>query len=316
MDGSQSVPVEAVTKAPAPPPRYFPVREEFARRFLAGEGIEIGALHMPLPVPPGAQVSQVDRMPVEELRQHYPEIAELPLQPVDIFDDGETLATIAPESQDFIVANHFLEHTADPIGTIETHLGKLKPGGVLFYAVPDKRYSFDFRRPVTPLEHMVRDHEEGAAGSRQQHYEEWVRFVASTDAERADEGFEELVAKRAAHLEAADYSIHTHVWTQASFLGLLLLCRERFGEDFDLEAMAQCSLEVVVVLRKRGAWPEPAEPDTSIAELRREIALLQSYGDNVRNELVATAGALRDIEASPSWRLTGPLRWLKSRLGR
>jgi SAM-dependent methyltransferase len=316
MEEPRPIPVEAVTQAPASPPRYLPVREEFAYRFLSGEGLEIGALHMPLPVPPQARVRQVDRMPVEELRRHYPEIAALPLQPVDVVDDGETLATIAPESQDFIVANHFLEHTADPIGTIETHLGKLRPGGVLFYAVPDKRFSFDFRRPVTPLEHMVRDHEQGPEGSRRQHYEEWARFVASTDEERAAEGFEELVADRARELDAADYSIHTHVWTQASFLGLLLLCRERFEEAFDIEAVAQCSLELVVVLRKRGAWPQPAEPDASIAELRREMARLERHGDRAQSELVAATQALRAVEASPSWRLTKPLRWLKSRLGR
>ena len=106
----------------------------------------------------------MDRMTVPELRKHYPELDDQDLAPVDVVDDGETLSMIEPESVDFIVANHFLEHCEDPIRTITTHLGKLRPGGVLFYAVPDKRYTFDFRRPRTPLSHLIADHEDGGRG--------------------------------------------------------------------------------------------------------------------------------------------------------
>ena len=87
-------------------------------------------------------------------------------------------------SQDFIIANHFLEHTENPIGTIETHLGKLKPGGVLFYAVPDKRYTFDFRRPVTPIEHMVADYEQGPERSRQRALQRVGRLVIDEESAR------------------------------------------------------------------------------------------------------------------------------------
>jgi hypothetical protein len=37
----------------------------------------------------------------------------------------------------------------------------LRPGGVLYLAVPDKRYTFDADRPVTPTDHLLRDHREG-----------------------------------------------------------------------------------------------------------------------------------------------------------
>ncbi len=176
-------------------------------------------------------------------------------------DDGETLATIADASQDFIVANHFLEHTENPIGTIETHLSKLKPGGILFYAVPDKRYTFDFRRPVTPLEHMVADYEEGPERSRAEHYAEWCRLVIDEESDSVgtpeQAASEEWVARRAAELEAAKYSIHMHVWTQAEFLKLILDLRERLGDGFDLQAAASVAIEFIVVLRKAGPPPPP-----------------------------------------------------------
>ena len=166
MSTTQSGPDQDTAGPRDPAPVFLDARREFAERFLAGEGLEIGALHLPLETPPGAHVRYVDRMSVEELRAEYAELAEWDLTPVDVIDNGELLSTIPEASQDFIVANHFLEHCEDPIRTIETHLGKLRPGGVLFYAVPDKRYTFDCRRPLTPLDHMVADHEQGPERSR------------------------------------------------------------------------------------------------------------------------------------------------------
>ena len=153
------------------------MRAGLTAELLRGSGIEIGALHLPMVLPAGVSVRYVDRMTVPELRAHYPELEGLDLAPVDVVDDGERLLTFEPESVDFIIANHFLEHCEDPIRTIETHLSKLRPGGTVFYAVPDKRYTFDFRRPRTPLSHVIADHEDGGRASRSQHYLEYVRLV-------------------------------------------------------------------------------------------------------------------------------------------
>jgi SAM-dependent methyltransferase len=259
-----------------PAPVYFDARREFARRFLAGEGLEIGALHLPLATPPAAKVRYVDRMSVDRLRAEYPELAEWDLTEVDVIDDGELLATVPEESQDFIVANHFLEHCEDPIRTIGTHLGKLRPGGVLFYAVPDKRFTFDHRREVTPLEHMVEDHERGPERSRSGHYGDWTRLVISGEAPAGLEGaaIDEWAAGRARELEQAGYSIHFHVWTQAEFLQLILHCRERYREAFDLEAAARQGIEFVVVLRKAGTSgvPPPSLPPPAGTSRWRRLA--------------------------------------------
>jgi SAM-dependent methyltransferase len=239
-------------------------RGQLAAHFLSGEGLEIGPLHQPLTLPPHAKARYVDRMSLEDLRSEYPELAGWNLTTVDVIDDGELLTTIAEGSQDFIVANHFLEHTENPINTIRTHLGKLKPGGVLFYAVPDKRFTFDFRRPVTPLEEMVADYEEGPERSRRAHYDEWTRLVIDANSPHAgkDEpaAHEEWAEAKARELEAAAYSIHMHVWTQAEFLKLILECRERCDEGFDIEAAARQLIEFMVVLRKAGPPPAPVPP--------------------------------------------------------
>jgi SAM-dependent methyltransferase len=222
----------------------------------------------------------VDRMTADQLRSEYPELADWDLTQVDIVDDGERLATIPEESQDFIIANHFLEHCENPLRTIETHLGKLRPGGVLFYAVPDKRFTFDFRRPVTPIDHMVADYEKGPEISRTTHYEEWCRFVL--DHEAGEQGAtDEWVASRAQALEGTGYSIHMHVWTQAEFLRLMLELRERLAEAFDIEAAARVGIEFIVVLRKDGPLPPP--PTRS-----RLLAVATDSGERHRLRAVLT----------------------------
>lgn len=275
-----------------PLPVYLDARTAFANSYLIGEGIEIGPLHQPLGVPPHAHVRYVDRMPAADLRQEYPELAEWNLANVDIVDDGEKLETIPAASQDFIVANHFLEHTEDPVGTIETHLGKLKPGGVLFYAVPDKRFTFDFRRPPTPIEHMIADHEEGPERSRAEHYREWCRLVideeagASPSVGNAEQAAsEEWVEERARQLEAQSYSIHMHVWTQAEFLRLILTLRERNDDIFDIEAAARVGIEFIVVLRKEGPLPV-APPPPRPPRIREEARTVSKRAlDRVRDEI-------------------------------
>jgi SAM-dependent methyltransferase len=256
-----------------PAPVYFDARREFAERFIAGEGLEIGALHLPLQVSSRARVRYVDRMSVEKLRSEYKELATWDLTSVDVIDNGERLETIPEGSQDFIIANHFLEHCEDPIRTIGTHLGKLKPGGVLFYAVPDKRYTFDHRRPLTPLEHMVDDHDLGPERSRAEHYDEWTRLVVDEDAPPRDSPeYEGWAVGKARKLEADAYSIHMHVWTQAEFLKLIVDCRERFEDAFDIEAAARQAIEFVVVLRKAGTPsvpPSGAPPTAGTGRWRR-----------------------------------------------
>jgi SAM-dependent methyltransferase len=285
-----SRPAEAAPEQLQPGPDYLAARAVLAESFLFGEGLEIGPLHQPLAIPRGARARYVDRMRVDDLRREYPELAEWDLTEVDVVDDGETLATVADGSQDFIVANHFLEHTEDPIGTIGAHLTKLKPGGILFYAVPDKRFTFDFQRPVTPLAHMVADHEQGPERSRRQHYEEWCRLVIAAETGGDPEG-------RATELEAMGYSIHMHVWTQAEFLRLILEIRERSDQAFDIEACAHRGIEFMVVLRKRGAQPPPGPDSQAVLRTRPKPADVPDPGLRRRIRRALRA-AKREIRGS------------------
>jgi hypothetical protein len=62
-----------------------------------------------------------------------------------------------------------------------------------------------------------------------------------------------------------------HVWTQSEFLSLILHCRERFGDAFDIEAAARRGIEFVVVLRKSGALPAPPGGGSASRRLTRPL---------------------------------------------
>ncbi|HXR28587.1 MAG TPA: methyltransferase domain-containing protein [Solirubrobacteraceae bacterium] len=224
-------------------------RRRLARRYLRGEGLEVGALHAPLWMPAGARVRYVDRMDVRALREHYPELASEELVAVDVIDDGERLGTQADASADFIIANHFIEHTEDPLGTLASHLRVLRPGGILYLAVPDRRRTFDSARQATPLAHLLADHSEGPARSRRAHQEEWARLV--------DKVPETEVPARVAALEEADYSIHYHVWAPWEFREMLDHAREVGQLPFTIEAVQPNEHEFIVILR-RTPVPGPA----------------------------------------------------------
>ncbi|GAA6618188.1 methyltransferase domain-containing protein [Scytonema sp. NUACC26] len=224
------------------PSHFCVLRKRIAEQYLKGNGIEIGPLHQPLEIPSHATVRYIDRMPVDELKKLYPELSDYEFVEPDILDDGESLLSIPDSSVDFVIANHMIEHCENPIGTIEHHLRVLKQDGILYIAVPDKRCIFDRDRPITPLEHVLRDYREGPAWSMYSHFEEFARLVNKVS--------EEEVATHVQHLINVKYSIHYHVWTDKDFLQVILYCKENLGFSFELELFQKNGFEFIVILRK------------------------------------------------------------------
>lgn len=232
--------------------RAYPLafREELAANYLRGEGIEIGALDLPLRLPRGTRVRYVDRFPVNELLAHYPDLAGTPLVRVDVIDDGERLLQFQPRSLDFIVANHFLEHAQNPLGTLARFLDVLRIGGVLFMCIPDKTGTFDRDRPVTTFQHLLSDMHDGGAASYADHVREFVRLVQRVP--------EPDVEAQVENITRSGYSIHYHVWTQDALLETLIDARRTLRLPFDVLAIAKnpAISESVVILRRT---PAPGE---------------------------------------------------------
>lgn len=220
-------------------------RSYLAMKYLRGTGIEIGALHNPVWTGPLAKAKYVDRMSLRDLLIQYPELANLKLVDPEIIDDGEELSKVAINSQDFIIANHFIEHCEDPIRTLHMFSEKLRSDGVLYLAVPDKRRTFDKRRESTSFMHLVRDFEEGAIVSRDEHFYDFVKNVNLSEG-----ASEEMIQQSVYELKGRDYSIHFHAWTGTEFRDFLVKLIERYQLPLEVLAMSSILDENVFILRK------------------------------------------------------------------
>jgi SAM-dependent methyltransferase len=179
---------------------------------------------------------------VEGLREHYPELSAYDLVEPDVIADGHQLSSVDDASVDFVIANHVIEHLEDPITALESYARVLRPGGVLYMAVPDKRVTFDRDRPVTEVGHIISDRLNGADGSRQAHFQEWARLVDQVD--------DSKVEAKATALDELDYSIHFHTFVPSSFVELIAESKRQFGLALNVEELVRHGHEFIVLMRK------------------------------------------------------------------
>lgn len=217
-------------------------RRKLSKKYLIGQGLEVGALHYPLWTSERATVRYVDRLSVEELRRHYPELNNYELVNVDIVDDGEKLSSIEDSKLNFIIANHMLEHCENPLGTIRNHLSKLRKHGILYYAVPEKQCGFDSDRPLTTFEHLVRDDRKGAEVSRLAHFNEWAVLVDKVPQAEINNHVNKLLA--------INYSIHFHVWDDVTFRDFLVKAQNYLNQSFEILQIEQNTNEIIAILKK------------------------------------------------------------------
>jgi SAM-dependent methyltransferase len=218
-------------------------RALFAANYCRGRGIEIGALHHPLRLPPEAAVRYVDRMSTEDLRLHYAELAGQDLVRVDVIDNGETLSTLPDGTEDFVVACQFIEHCENPVRALVNMLRVVKNRGFVLLTVPDKRFTFDKDRPITTNDHIMDECLHGCRATAREHYREYVRLV--------DKAEERDVEARVDRYIDTQSSIHYHVWDSDAFLKFLLFFKERLALPCEIFATTQNGNELMVALQKR-----------------------------------------------------------------
>jgi SAM-dependent methyltransferase len=180
---------------------------------LTGTGLEIGALNQPAMVPRRCNIEYVDVITRAEAMKKFPELEPSSLiEPDHILDvDSGGLNAIAPATFDFAIANHVVEHVANPGRFIAELVALLKPGGRLVIAAPDKNYTFDRPRPLTPLETLARYYFEGRPPVGPDDYRDVVAYGSP---EVMDAPAEVLRSHLESHCSRRE---HLSVWTDATF---------------------------------------------------------------------------------------------------
>lgn len=196
---------------------------EIAAANLSGTGMEFGAGASPFPVPLHCNVRFADAFSYESLKEvMYPGQQAHDLICPDYVTDIKTLAGIASASLDFIVACHVIEHTNNPIGAIDSCYRALRHGGSLVLVVPDMTKTFDSKRALTTLTHLVEDYEGPSLERDRAHYEE---FYAKAFEMPAGSDIREYSTQKQS--EGGD--IHYHVWTYETFEELIHWCAKQQG---------------------------------------------------------------------------------------
>ena len=198
---------------------------------LRGAGIEIGACHTPVPVDPArAQVRYVDRLSAREIRERFPELAGEQLVEADIQCDVATehLGRFGSDSMDFVIASHVLEHVPDPLGLFADAHRVLLDGGLFYLVLPDKDYTLDKDRAVTPLVHLINDRRYGIKHYDPMHFEDHLVNAAKTEVPR------ERAAWEAAFQREVERSFHVHVWTWRGVVEFVRYMLVEGGAPFEL----------------------------------------------------------------------------------
>lgn len=222
-------------------------RNALAATHLKGSGIEIAAHHQPVVVE-GLKVKYVDSIDRDEILTTFVYLTDsqkAAIVDVDYYDDGETLESgfIDDESLDFIIANHFMEHCANPIKTILNHLKKLKNGGALFYAIPEKNRTNDAARENTTVLHLLDEFEGRTDPYDISHY---LDLVKHTDVSAS----EQEIHTKAQQLKSSKSNIHYHAWEAHTFIEFISVVQAISG-NFILERFFPYNgNEFIVILRK------------------------------------------------------------------
>lgn len=132
-------------------------------KFCLGLGLEVGALHHPSVIPIESDVEYIDYKSGEELLEQYKNDKNVPKDKVVFPDyvgdiDNGLLKTFEKDKYNFFIMNHVIEHIYSPFLAVKQICDLLKVTGVMFLAVPDKRFTFDNDRELTDYEHLINDY--------------------------------------------------------------------------------------------------------------------------------------------------------------
>ena len=188
-----------------------------AYQLLQGAGIEIGALNQAATLPPQLSVAYCDVISREDAKRLFPEADSTHLVEVThlVNLDASGLQQFAADTVDFVVLSHVIEHVANPIAVIGELFRVCKPGGHVVIAAPDKDYTFDKPRALSPFAHLLEEYQQQVTTVTDAHYIDFLRAVHPEVFSRPPEQFERDLAGVRARRE------HAHVWDSAAFAAFM-----------------------------------------------------------------------------------------------
>jgi SAM-dependent methyltransferase len=194
---------------------------ETFKAYLSGDGLEIGG---PSPIFSGRSILPVYRM------AHSLDNCNFSSRTVfqgEIGGEGRTfhfaknrvgsqficeatnLSRIANERYDFVISSHTIEHISNPLKALLEWKRVLKRGGVLLLVCPHKERTFDHKRAVTKVEHLLQDYERHVDENDLTHLPETLQ-LHDLSMDPTPRGLQDFVARSRDNFK--NRALHHHVF--------------------------------------------------------------------------------------------------------
>ena len=156
--------------------------------------------------------------------------------------EASELKNISLGSYDFLLSSHSLEHIANPVKALKIWHTLLKPNGELVLVLPDKKNTFDIKRPYTSMQHLLNDFNENVDEYDTTHFDEILLYRSSGKNE--EENSREQLNKTLKNNYINRYA-HHHVFNFETIKELLLYC------GFDTVYQQEASPFHLIAIAKR-----------------------------------------------------------------
>jgi SAM-dependent methyltransferase len=153
--------------------------------------------------------------------------------------EASDLKGIEDSSYDFVMSSHVIEHLANPIKALKEWNRVIKPGGLIILIAPHKDGTFDHRRPVTTIEHLVQDYEQDIDESDKTHFQEVLDLH---DLERDGYLSSHSALQEVVNSNHRNRGVHHHVFDTQ--LAVDMVVRAGF-QIRSAEAIAPCHIAIV-----------------------------------------------------------------------
>ncbi len=132
--------------------------------------------------------------------------------------EASTMEVLPSDAYDFLLSSHMLEHAANPILVLSEWNRLLKHGGTLVLILPNRKFTFDHRRPVTTMEHLFSDFNAGMTEDDLTHLPE---ILALHDLDRDPEVKDDTAFKSRSMHNFQNRCLHHHVFDMQLALKLV-----------------------------------------------------------------------------------------------
>ena len=160
--------------------------------------------------------------------------------------DGTCLSMIEDGKYDFVLSCHSLEHFANPIKALKEWERIIRQDGYMILILPHKDQTFDHKRPLTTLQHLIQDFEQDMQETDTTHFEE-VNRLHDLSKDSGIDSIESLIKRTEDNIN--NRCVHHHVFNTPL---MVQLCNHFGYQILDISHFNPFNIILLVQIKSKG----------------------------------------------------------------